>query len=178
MNRIAIHLWLNSYHAEWLDTLMKIVTEFGGNIPWIICGCMLLYKLRFGIFITAPQIIATIIVQPLKHLFHHPRPLTVFSEAGVQLPIVEGVHLHAWNSFPSGHTASIFALMVALAMMLPKRWMKICCILFAAIVGYSRIYLSQHFLDDVLFGAIIGVVACIANPFNKFIYGKEKYQIW
>lgn len=177
MDRIAIHLWLNSYHAEWLDVVMRIITEFGGNIPWIVCVCMLLYRLRLGIFISAPQVIATIIVQPLKHIFHHPRPLTVFTEAGVPLPTVDGVHLHAWNSFPSGHTAAAFALMTAIAMMLPKKWMKACCILFAAVVGYSRIYLSQHFLDDVIFGSIIGIVACVANPFNKFIYGKEENQV-
>lgn len=178
MDRIAIHQFLNSYHAEWLDVVMKVVTEFGGNVPLIICALMALYKLRFGIYLTAPQVISMIMVQPLKHLFHHPRPLTVFTEAGVLLPpIMDGVHLHSWNSFPSGHTASAFALMVALAMMLPRRWMKVCCIVFAAVVGYSRIYLSQHFLDDVIFGAIIGVVACVANPFNKFIYGKKEYQI-
>ena len=153
---------------------MRIVTEFGGNIPWIICACVMLYRLKTGIYLVTPQVIATIIVQPLKHLFHHPRPLTVFAETGVPLPAVDGVHLHAWNSFPSGHTAAIFALMVAVAMMLPKWWQKTLCILFAIIVGYSRIYLSQHFIDDVLFGAIIGIIACIANPFNKFINGKEK----
>jgi len=177
MDRIAIHLWLNSYHTEWLDEFMKIITEFGGNIPLIICGCFMLYKLRLGIYTLTPQVISMIMVQPLKHIFHHPRPLTVFTEAGIPLPAVEGVHLHAWNSFPSGHTASVFALMVAIAMMLPKWWMKACCIIFAILVGYSRIYLSQHFLDDVIFGAIIGIVACAANPFNKFIYGKEKHQI-
>lgn len=177
MNRIAIHQFLNSYHAEWLDVVMKVVTEFGGNIPWIVCGCIMLYRLKLGIYLTAPQLIAMIMVQPLKHIFHHPRPLTVFAEAGVTLPAVDGVSLHAWNSFPSGHTASIFAMMVATAMMLPRKWMKVSCIIFAAVVGYSRIYLSQHFLDDVIFGAIIGVVACVANPFNKFIYGKEEYQV-
>lgn len=156
---------------------MKVITEFGGNIPWIVCACMLFYRLRLGIFITAPQVIATITVQPLKHIFHHPRPLTVFTEAGIPLPMVDGVDLHAWNSFPSGHTASAFALMVSIAMMLPKKWIKVCCILFAALVGYSRIYLSQHFLDDVIFGMIIGIVACVANPFNKFIYGKEENQV-
>lgn len=164
MNRIAIHLWLNSYHAEWLDCIMKVLTEFGGNIPLVICGCVFLYKMRYGIFLTIPQVIAMMMVQPLKHIFNHPRPLVVFQEAGVALPTVAGVDLHSWNSFPSGHTASVFALMVAIAMLLPKKWMKICCIVFAAIVGYSRIYLSQHFLDDVIAGAVIGIIAAIANP--------------
>jgi membrane-associated phospholipid phosphatase len=31
----------------------------------------------------------------------------------------------------------------------------------AILVGYSRIYLAQHFLDDVLAGAMIGVLSAI-----------------
>jgi membrane-associated phospholipid phosphatase len=31
----------------------------------------------------------------------------------------------------------------------------------AALVGYSRIYLGQHFMDDVLAGSVIGVVSAI-----------------
>jgi membrane-associated phospholipid phosphatase len=31
----------------------------------------------------------------------------------------------------------------------------------AIVVGYSRIYLAQHFADDVLAGALIGVLSAI-----------------
>lgn len=30
---------------------------------------------------------------------------------------------------------------------------------FAVIIGFSRVYLSQHFLEDILFGGVIGIAA-------------------
>ncbi|MBS1933411.1 MAG: phosphatase PAP2 family protein, partial [Bacteroidetes bacterium] len=31
----------------------------------------------------------------------------------------------------------------------------------AVLVGYSRVYLGQHFVQDVFFGSIIGVVSAL-----------------
>lgn len=159
--RIELHLALNSCHTEAADTFFRIFTNVGGNLPWVVCAAVLIWKLWAGLYLTAGQVIGTIIVYPLKHLFAHPRPLTVFAEAGVELPTVAGVSLHAWNSFPSGHTVAAFALMFGLAAMLPRWWQKLLCFVVAALAAYSRIYLSQHFLDDVVAGSVIGIVSTL-----------------
>ncbi|MDP4276824.1 MAG: phosphatase PAP2 family protein, partial [Bacteroidota bacterium] len=36
---------------------------------------------------------------------------------------------------------------------------KIGCLLLACLVGYSRLYLLQHFLTDVVAGSLIGMVS-------------------
>jgi membrane-associated phospholipid phosphatase len=82
---------------------------------------------------------------------------------GVDLPdVVEGVHLRtAMNSFPSGHTSAAFALFACMALISPRKWAPL-WITAAWAVAYSRIYLSQHFLEDILLGSIIGVVSSCA----------------
>ena len=84
-----------------------------------------------------------------------------FNDLGIDFPIVEGVDLHSTLSMPSGHTSAVFAFCFSLALFCPKWWQKMLCLLIAILVGYSRIYLSQHFLADVLAGSIVGIVAVL-----------------
>jgi len=43
----------------------------------------------------------------------------------------------------------------------------------AVLVGYSRIYLSQHFLFDVYFGALFGVISAFIIIFMMQKFNQE-----
>ncbi len=70
--------------------------------------------------------------------------------------MIDGVELYEKFSFPSGHTALIFCLCMSICIFMKKKYFPLLLVLLAYIVGFSRIYLSQHFLIDVLAGALIG----------------------
>ncbi|HHU51756.1 MAG TPA: phosphatase PAP2 family protein [Firmicutes bacterium] len=59
-------------------------------------------------------------------------------------------------SFPSSHAANMFCASVLLAAWLPA-WADL-LYLWAALVGFSRIYLKKHYLLDVFVGTLIGVL--------------------
>lgn len=63
-----------------------------------------------------------------------------------------------WNyqSYPSGHTQVGFTLAMFLSILYPKGTKFF--ILFAAVVGLSRVILEKHYLGDVLAGAYVGIV--------------------
>ena len=124
----------------------------------------------------------------------------------IHLPLVEGVKMnylfsfpsgHTTSSFPSGHTTSFFSLFFALAMIVTSIYKErkgekegftfrtfvmiilIPTLLFvlATLGGYSRIYLSQHFAQDVLGGISVGLlisIVCYAI-FSRF-EGKKWYN--
>jgi len=59
-------------------------------------------------------------------------------------------------SFPSGHTASSFAIACVIFRMLPNRYGSPAMIL-AFLIGFSRLYVGIHYPSDVLFGMISGI---------------------
>lgn len=59
-------------------------------------------------------------------------------------------------SFPSGHSATAFALAVSWSMRYPDWYVVAPSLLWASSVGLSRVWLGVHYPSDVLVGALLG----------------------
>ena len=69
----------------------------------------------------------------------------------------ESLSFSAWNfSFPSFQTMFAFCAVSILSKNFPR--FKYIWILFAALVGISRVYFGLHFISDVILGGVIGYV--------------------
>lgn len=158
-SKAETHMIINAYNASWADTFFKHFTQMGGAIPWVLAGLLLFYRYRLSLYIIATQTATALITYILKQIFSVPRPSILLSQLGYDFHTVEGVSLHSTLSFPSGHTASAFALMFAISVLCKRQWQKALCLIIAILVGFSRIYLSQHFVQDVLAGSIVGILA-------------------
>lgn len=166
-----LHLLLCDRHTPARDIFYRYYTQVAEWFPYALCAAILLFgRLGDGLFASACQAFSALTTQVIKHILVAPRPLTWFAEhrPDVQLPLTDGVTMNYWLSFPSGHTTSFFALALALSILLSTRMPKIPCILvqivlfaLAALGGYSRIYLSQHFTADVFGGMIVGCLITI-----------------
>jgi membrane-associated phospholipid phosphatase len=66
---------------------------------------------------------------------------------------------YAYNSFPSGHTTTGFAVGVAFALLFPKY--RVYFILFGFLIAFTRVGITVHYLSDTLFGALIGTITSI-----------------
>jgi membrane-associated phospholipid phosphatase len=176
------HILLNPWHSKSLDYIFRAVTFLGDGI-FIICLAVLLWILKkkyIAIMILGGYLISGIPVQIMKSFFNAPRP-AIFLKSIDYSHFVEGVTLHNYSSFPSGHTASAFALAMVFSIYFKNKWYSLIALLLAISVGYSRIYLSQHFLEDVSVGSIIGVLTGIVTflLLNKWatkisLRGKQK----
>lgn len=174
--KAELHLWLNSCHTPLGDTFLRLYSQLAEWPLYVIAALPLVFKRwRLTVWYAASELVSATIVWVLKQLFHAPRPAAYFENIpDAVLPVVEGVRLHHSNSFPSGHTATFFVLFTFCALLLAHyytthesdrrfsaTWRRLAMLLLlvmAALGGYSRIYLSQHFLSDVCVGSLIGVI--------------------
>ena len=153
---------LNSIHTLYLDTFFQNYTLLGDGVFSIAIFLMLLLadKITVALQIITGYLFSGIISQVFKHLINAPRPHAIISN--MEYPyFIEGVTYSGMNSFPSGHTASVFALAVLLALNTNDKRISLIYLVTAIITGYSRIYLGQHFLADVVTGALIGTLSAL-----------------
>jgi membrane-associated phospholipid phosphatase len=69
----------------------------------------------------------------------------------------QGSLLRGSGSFPSGHTIAAFSVATIIARRYGNhRWVPYAAYGMAALVGFSRLSLSAHFLSDVLMGGALG----------------------
>lgn len=94
----------------------------------------------------------------IKVVIARPRPYA--DENGFFYPLwkLMGEHTESDKSFPSGHTTAAFASMVPV-FLLGKKRVSWTALIFAFLMGVSRIYLVVHYPSDVLGGFIIGFCA-------------------
>ncbi len=155
-----IHLFINSFNSEACDYFFKYATHIGDGIVIGVCIFVLLFiKYRYGIALLFSTLSITIVVQSFKRyiLPDMPRPSIFFDKKEV-LHFVEGVDLNIAHSFPSGHTATAFTMFIFIAFISKNNFVKFGCFLLALTIGYSRVYLSQHFLNDIYFGSMFAVI--------------------
>lgn len=135
------------------DAVMAWVSLLGGGILWGAVGLLLLFsqKHRLGgaAVLTALAVSLLLTELLIKPLFLRERPY--LSNPAVALAVNEPLG----SSFPSSHTASSFA--CAIPLFREKRLWGILGCAFAALVGFSRLYLYVHFPSDVLVGAVLGI---------------------
>ena len=158
-----LHLWFTSHHTPAADLFFRYYTYVGGTVPYIMIVVLLFYRYRIALFLLLTQLLSGLFTQIAKQTWDEPRPLIYFKESfpNIELHRVAGEYLHSSHSFPSGHTTSAFAFFLALSFFTKRPALHILYFLLAVLVGFSRIYLSQHFALDVLVGSVIGVVITI-----------------
>jgi membrane-associated phospholipid phosphatase len=163
--KAAAFVSLNSYHPFLLNVFFINYT-FAGDGIFALCliAAMLFYYKRKqqGLALLYSFLISGLAVQIIKNLVSSPRP-KLFFEAGQYLHFIDGVSLANNSSFPSGHTATAFAIATVMVVMMTDKSRQLLILIAAVLVGYSRIYLAQHFLLDVLIGAVIGSISGVLS---------------
>lgn len=164
-----LHLFLCGHHTHARDIFFRYYTQVAEWFPYIVCVVLLLFsRVGNGIFASACMIVSALTTQLFKHIINAPRPIRWFEDnmPDVQLPLVDGVNMHSWFSFPSGHTTSFFALAFVLCILATQQsgnsrnsssFIQVLLFIAATLGAYSRIYLSQHFALDVFAGIVVGL---------------------
>lgn len=135
-----------------MDGVMKLITSLG-RIEFymlLLTFIYLAYDRRIGFRLVLILIFTDLVGGILKVLFHQPRPYWLRPE----LKIVEETSY----GIPSSHASDSMAVWGYLAYKVNKTWLWIVACLLIFFIALSRLYLGVHFLQDILFGWLIGLL--------------------
>jgi membrane-associated phospholipid phosphatase len=156
--------WVNFRNGSVADTLFPYVTYLGdGAFYVVVCVILLIYNRRIGLMAFASFALSSLTSEFLKKVIFtgSPRPLKFFEHSTFQYHIIEGLDIHSYNSFPSGHTTTAFAMFSLLACLDNRKERGWVLLLLAVLAGYSRVYLFQHFVEDAYAGSLVGTISSI-----------------
>lgn len=152
-------LIINKYNSPRFDYVFKSWTYLGDGIVWVpLFVYVLAFKRDYFVSVLAALIICTVLTQFLKRsvFWNDFRPIVVLAD---KVRVIPGYYMNRQHSFPSGHTSTAFTLALLMASIVRKSiWIYIFPLV-AFFVGYSRVYLAQHFVTDVLAGIFVGIVS-------------------
>lgn len=171
-------LWLNQaeLHDKTNDFLFKYITHIGDGFFAVAISLMFLLiprTQRLGLVSLIAYALSGLLAQLIKRTVEAPRPAAIFTNDTYSF-FVDGIHNATQHSFPSGHTTTIFAMCCVLACFSRHKWLQVNFLLLAIIVGYSRIYLGQHFPADVLGGAFLGTFMGLLTVYFSDKIGYKK----
>jgi len=156
--------WVNSHYHPAADAFFRNVTHLGDGAFFALVALILAFRaFRYAVLALSSFALSSLTAQGLKH-FAFPnalRPLAYFEQTTWPYRLIEGLDIHRFNSFPSGHSTSAFAVFTLLALLDERKGRGWFFVLLAAITAYSRVYLFQHFVEDVFAGALIGTASSL-----------------
>jgi undecaprenyl-diphosphatase len=157
-----LFLFINSLNSPFFDQVMHAIS---GKLIWVPLYLAILiflgirYKRKFLVILFFIILAATLADQSsvlIKNIVLRLRPC--------QQPLLKGM-VHLVNgecgglySFVSSHATNSFNVALLSLLFIKKRWYTISIILWASIIGYSRIYLGVHYPGDVICGSMLGAI--------------------
>lgn len=171
------------------DRFFYYWTKMGEEYGYVVFAIIFLFiRFRWSLIVALTGFLVSVLSYYTKMFFGRPRPRAFYEQTDVTLleainlvdgMSVEDLYNNPANSFPSGHTMSGFAFYGILALLLPKRWpVQLALILTAILIGISRVYLVQHFFEDIYAGSLLGVLLALFLYWLNFRFPyNEKYLI-
>jgi undecaprenyl-diphosphatase len=172
-----LFLFLNSLHSPFFDQLMHAIS---GRLIWVPLYLAILiwlgktYKRKFLIILLCIIIAATLSDQlsvAIKNLVMRLRPCLEPGLKGM-------VHLFKGEcggmySFVSSHATNSFDVALLSLLFIRKRWYTISILIWASVIGYSRIYLGVHYPGDVICGSMLGALIGW-SVYNLYVFTDNK----
>lgn len=178
-----VMLALNGSDSLYMDGVMKVYTS---TAVWIPVALVLLFVILKNNTARASilSILAVVLVivacdQVSSHLI---KPLV-----GRLRPCNDPTIMHLIDtangyrsggySFVSSHACNSFGIFTLVSLMVKNRVLSLSLLLWAAINGFSRIYLGVHYPGDVLCGALLGIaIGWVIYLIYNFVRNKVEYS--
>lgn len=175
--KTELHIQINQLHSSLFDVFFKTITYLGSGFIYIPVFLILFNKeLKWLIFylisISGSNVLLLLFKRVIFADVNRPINFSPLAE-NYQLHLVEGVDMHRFHSFPSGHTTTAFTVFFFLAILSRKNTSKFILFVLALLTAYSRVYLSQHFFEDIVAGSVLGTGTVLFSYYLLIYWQKD-----
>ena len=170
---------INSWDGKFIRNYNKVISR---SEPYVAVGVPVAMALaawikddrdllKDAVYVGTSVAGAFAVTYGLKYIVGRDRPYERYPDR------VHPYNLEDSPSFPSGHTATAFALATSLSIRYPKWYVIAPTALWACSVGISRMNEGVHYPSDVLAGAALGAGFAVANIYinkwlNRWLFGE------
>ena len=167
--------WMPPRGIAWLWPV-RILTDFGKSayVLWTLAAGLLLVALLlpgvggmarpalggFGarmLFVFFAVLLPVLFGEVIKNVVGRGRPFVGGQANAFNFQYFAGTE--AFASFPSGHAIAAFALAFAVSAVWPR--LRIVMLVYAILIGATRLVLLAHHPSDVVAGAVLGVIGAM-----------------
>lgn len=149
--------FLESLRIPVLNEIMLLITTLGEETAFLVTAMILFWCVNkyTGYYVLSVGFIGTLSNQFLKLIFRVPRPWVIDSEFTI---LEQAREAASGYSFPSGHTQSAVGTFGGIAYVTKNRWVRVCAIIIAILVPFSRMYIGVHTPLDILVAAAMALM--------------------
>ena len=161
-----------------VNTFYKYFTHVGDGIFAVcIAVIVMFFNFKRGQYVLLAYILAGVSSSLIKYFFNYVRPFHyfVYYRKHYELNLVDGVEMLGERSFPSGHSTAAFVVFSALAFSTENKLAKVIFFVIAINAAFSRMYISQHWLVDIVTGSLVGITYAIILYFA--FYKTNRFDI-
>ncbi|HQR93213.1 MAG: hypothetical protein B7Y15_07875 [Bacteroidetes bacterium 24-39-8] len=179
IGKVPVFLFFNLDLGGFADVFFEYSTYLGDGLIWIPITLFFIWKQRqYLVLLISTISTSTLLAQGIKNYVFtaEPRPTTLIADRSL-IHTVPGVELHGFYSFPSGHTTTATCIFLLACLLVPKKWITPIGFTYALLVGYSRVYLAQHFPLDVGGGLLVGSISVWLSVYLQRIYNQSLKQL-
>ncbi len=175
-------LELNAARTSFLDVFFINASSLGNgfSILFVLFFVVLYFRFKWVSIFFLAFIFHLLWILLFKKGFYHGalRPLLYYRSLDQEclLNLIEGVKVRHVNTFPSGHTTCVFFLVSFFALLANNKYLSWFLAIIGLFVGVSRIYLIQHFFNDVYFGILFGTISSLLAYYIVLKYPKLWHQ--
>ncbi|MES2730774.1 MAG: phosphatase PAP2 family protein [Bacteroidota bacterium] len=180
-DKTQLFLFINTHANVGADFFFRYLTNVGDGLFYAVIIIVLLFvQYRYALAAVLSFALTSLAAQLLKHLVFSSslRPKGFYEHSEVTLRVIEGVKVYTNNSFPSGHATTAFSVACLLSLLIKQKKWGYFFFFLACFTSYSRVYLEQHFVEDVYFGSILGVLLTLLLTNWLFRYLENNPKPW
>lgn len=169
-------LYINSSVKDYPHILFNL-TQFGDAMIFLsLLSIFIIYAPKIWESLITASLFSLIVTWGMKTVFSIPRPAAALNLNSFN---IIGERLSGSNSFPSGHSITVFTVLTVLMFgLMPCRvrykvFFFTCATLLGLLFAFTRVGVGAHYPIDVVVGCILGYICGLLGTFIT-----KKHQLW